>query len=244
VIPQTRAELLKIRSSRTTFGLLFGMVALVLLIIGLTTLLDDVYSLSFRDDQRDLFGIAYVPAVFASITGVLVVASEYRFGTIRPTFVFTPQRSRVVGSKVVAGLLAGLVFGVIAVAISFGLGVAILRSRGVEIALDSHDIWLIVIAGTVGTAFFAAIGVGLASIVHNHVASVVALLVWIFVVDNLLFGLAPNVGRYMPSVALTALLGNTQEHLVSPGGGAALLAVWAAGLTVVGAVLTARRDVT
>jgi hypothetical protein len=234
---------LKLRSTRTTLGLLLGMIGLVLLIVVLTTLLDSVFSLSEKENQRDLFGIAYVPGLFAAIAGVLVVASEYRFGTIRPTFVFTPHRSRVIGAKLVAGLLAGLAFGVIAEALSLGLGVLILRSRGVEIALDSHDIWLIVIAGTLGTALFAGIGVGLASILHNQVASVISFLAWIFVVDNLLFGLAPDVGRYMPSLALNALIGNTDDDLVTPGAGAALLAVWAAGLTLAGTALTARRDV-
>jgi ABC-2 type transport system permease protein len=243
VIAQTRAEVLKIRSTRTTLGLLLGMVGLVLLIVVLTTLLDDVFSLQEKENQRDLFGIAYVPALFAAIAGVLVVASEYRFGTIRPTFVFTPHRSRVIASKLVAGLLAGLAFGVVSDTISFGLGVPILDSRGVDIALDSHDIWLILIAGTVGTALFAGIGVGLASVVHNQVASVIGLLAWIFVVDNLLFGLAPHVGRYMPSLALNALIGNTGDDLLSPAGGAVMLAVWAAGLTVAGVALTARRDV-
>ena len=63
-----------------------------------------------------------IASIFAGIAGVLVIASEYRFGTIRPTFVFTPQRSRVVGAKLGAAILAGLAFGLVAEALAFGLG--------------------------------------------------------------------------------------------------------------------------
>ena len=60
--------------------------------------------------------------MFAGIAGVLVMTNEYRFGTIRPTLLVTPQRPTVVSAKLVAGLLAGLVFGVVAEVLAFGIG--------------------------------------------------------------------------------------------------------------------------
>jgi ABC-type transport system involved in multi-copper enzyme maturation permease subunit len=243
VIAQTRAELLKIRSTRTTLGLLLGLLALVLLGVLLTGFLDETFSLSQPDTQRDLLGIGSVASLFAAIAGVLVISSEYRFGTIRPTFLFTPRRSRVLLAKLGAGMLAGLAFGVVAEAIAFGLGSVILSGRGVELSLDGRDVALIVLGSTVGAALWAGIGVGLGSILRNQVASIVGLLAWVFVVDNLLFGLAPSVGRYTPSMALNALLGRTDADLVSPGAGAALLVCWAAVLVAAGIALTARRDV-
>jgi len=85
--------------------------------------------------------------------------------------------------------------------------------------------------------------VGLGAILRNQVASVIALLAWVFVVDNLLFGLAPSVGRFTPSMAMQALVGDTNSDLVSPAAGAALLVAWAAVLALAGLALTARRDV-
>jgi ABC-type transport system involved in multi-copper enzyme maturation permease subunit len=243
VIALTRAELLKIRSTRTTLGLLLGLLALVLLGVLLTGFLDETFSLSRADTQRDLLGIGSVASLFAAIAGVLVICGEYRFGTIRPTLLFTPRRSRVLLAKLGAGMLAGLAFGVVAEAIAFALGSAILSTRGVELSLDGGDVALIVLGSTVGAALWAGIGVGLGSIMRNQVASIVGLLAWVFLVDNLLFGLAPSVGRYTPSMALNALLGRTDADLVSPGAGAALLVVWAAALVLAGIALTARRDV-
>ena len=43
----------------------------------------------------------------------MLVTSEYRFGTIRPTFLFSPRRASVLAAKVAAGLLAGLLFGIV-----------------------------------------------------------------------------------------------------------------------------------
>ena len=123
---QLRAEVLKIRSTRTTFGLLAGVIGLVLLVLLLTVSFDSVSALAEAGNQRDMLGVGRIAAIFSGITGVLVIASEFRFGTIRPTFVVTPQRTRVVAAKLVAALLAGLVFGLVAEGLAFGLGRALL----------------------------------------------------------------------------------------------------------------------
>ncbi len=52
MIAQTRAELLKIRSTRTTVGLILGMIALILLFTLLTGLLSHPSGLASKEDQR------------------------------------------------------------------------------------------------------------------------------------------------------------------------------------------------
>ena len=99
VIRQARAELLKIRSTRTTVGLALGLVAIVLLFVLLTALLSSVDDLSQTDNQRSLFGIGSFAGVFAALAGIMLVTGEFRFGTIRPTFLFTPRRSVVLGRE-------------------------------------------------------------------------------------------------------------------------------------------------
>jgi ABC-2 type transport system permease protein len=242
VIRQTRAELLKIRSTRTTIGLLAGMVGLVLLIVTLTALLSDEASLSRAEDQRNLLGIGSTATLFAALAGVLVIASEYRFGTIRPTFLVTPQRTRVISAKLVAGMLAGLAFGVVAEALAFGIGSAILAARGIDNVLDGRDVTLLLVGSTVGSALWGGLGVGLGSIVRNQVAAVIGLLAWALVVDSLLFGLAPSVGKFMPSASANALLGLDDPDLLAPGAGAAMLVAWVAALAAAGIALTRRSD--
>jgi ABC-2 type transport system permease protein len=243
VIAQTRSELLKIRSTKTTIGLVLGMVALVLLFVLLTGLVSHVNELTGATDQQNLFGIGSFAGLFAALAGVLLVTSEYRFGTIRPTFLFTPRRSTVVGGKVAAGLLAGLVFGIVGGVLAFGVGVVILSGRSIDFSLSDRDVALLALGTLLGSALWGAIGVGLAAILRNQVGSVIGLLAWGFVVENLLFALVPSVGRLTPGQAENAMLGMPTDHLLSPATGSLVLVAWTAALVAAGAALIAVRDV-
>jgi ABC-2 type transport system permease protein len=242
MIAQIRAELLKIRSTRTTFGLILAMIALILLFTLLTGLLTHLSGLASKEDQRQLLSVGSFAGVFSALAGVLLVTSEYRFGTIRPTILFNPVRSHVLAAKVIAGALAGIAFGVLGEAVSWAIGYAILDGRGITVVLGSGDILLLTLGGLAGAALWGAIGAGLGAIIHNQVGGVIALLAWGLVVDNLLFGLAPSVGRFMPTRASDALMGLRVDHLVSPGIGAITLIAWAGALGVLGIARTVRQD--
>ena len=54
-----------------------------------------------------------------------------------------------------------------------------------------------------GVALWGAMGAGLGAILRNQVGGVITLLAWGFVVDRLLFGLVPSVGRFMPTTRRT-----------------------------------------
>jgi len=243
VIAQTLAELLKLRSTRTTLGLVLGMFALLLLTTLLTGLLTPTDELAHPENQRDLLGLGGIATLFTALTGLLLVTSEFRFGTIRSTVLVTPRRSRVVLGKVAAAGLAGLAIGGAAVLLAFAIGYLCLSGRDVPIALDGGQKAQLVLGLLLATALWGVIGVGLGAIVRNQVGSVIGLLAWVFVVENLLFGLVPSVGRLVPSQAVNALVGSTDEHLVAPAAGGALLVAWAAVLVAAGAALVARRDV-
>ena len=131
MIAQVNAELLKVRSTRTTLGLVVGMILLTLLIVLLSGLLTPADGLTFKPDQLNLVATGGVAVIFSGLAGVLLVTSEYRYGTIHPTFLFTPRRSRVLSAKFAAGLLAGLVFGLAGVGLAFGIGSLILSARGI-----------------------------------------------------------------------------------------------------------------
>jgi ABC-2 type transport system permease protein len=243
MIAQVKAEILKIRTTRTTIGLLLGMMVLILLFTLLDALLSHPSGLMGKENQRELLSVGSLAGVFSALAGVLLVTSEYRYGTIRPTILFNPVRSRVLTAKIVAGVLAGIAFGVLGDVIGWVIGITILEARGITIVLTSSDILLLAFGGLVGVALWGAIGVALGTIIHSQVGSVIALLAWGFVIDTLLFGLVPSVGRYMPTRASDALAGLTTKHLLSPGGGAIILIAWAIVLAVVGIGATSQRDI-
>jgi ABC-2 type transport system permease protein len=243
VIGQSRAEVLKIRSTRTSLGLALGMVAIILLFVLLTALLSSASSLTGQEDQRNLFSIGSFAGLFSALAGILLVTGEYRFGTIRPTFLFNPSRMQVVAAKVAASLLAGFVFAVVGEALSVGVGAVILNGRGISLTLHSHDYELLTLGTLVGTAIWGGIGVGLGMIVRNQVGAIIGLLAWGFVIENLLFALAPSVGRLTPGQAQNGFMGLTTDHLLGPAAGGAVLLAWAAVLCLAGTVLATRRDV-
>ena len=181
--------------------------------------------------------------VFSALAGIMLVTSEYRFGTIRPTFLFNPRRSRVIGAKLGAGLLAGVVFGLVGEGLGFAIGYVILEGRGITYALDAGQTALLLFGTLAGIALWGAIGVGLGTILRNQVGAIIGLLAWGFVVENLLFAFVPSVGRFAPVHAGDALTGITTEHLLAAGAGGAVLLLWAVALAVAGIALAARRDV-
>ena len=239
---QIDAELLKIRSTRTTIGLALGMIVLTLLFALLSGLLTKAPALTSTQDQLGLLSVGSLSGVFAALAGIMLITSEYRYGTIRPTFLFSPRRSRVLAAKLAAGLLAGLAFGVAGEALGFAIGIAILDARGIPYAPDAGTTALLLGGTIAASALWGAIGVGLGAILRNQVGAIIALLAWGFVVENLLFAFVPSVGRFGPVHAQNGLFGLTAEHLLSPAAGAATLIAWTVALAAAGVVLAARRD--
>ena len=243
MIAQLKAELLKIRSTRTTAGIVLGMIALILLFTLLSGLLTEAANLGSTEDQRGLLSVGSLAGVFSALAGIMLVTSEYRFGTIRPTFLFTPKRSRVIGAKLAAGLLAGILFGVVGEGLGFAIGYATLRGRGIDYALNAGQTTLLLLGTTAGVALWGALGVGLGVIVRNQVGAIIGLLVWGFVAESLLFAFVPTVGRFGPAHDSDALIGLTTEHLLPAAAGGTVLLGWTIALALVGTALAARRDV-
>lgn len=241
---QLLSEFRKMRSTRTNLGLLVGMIGLILLFlltIGLTGTNSD---LADHDHQHRLFSVGTQAALFATLIGVMAITSEFRHGTIRPTFVVTPRRGRVIGAKVISSLLMGLVFGAFAIGLSFGIGYAVLVARGQHLVLDTNHVLLLVLGTIVMTALWAALGVGLGAVVKNQVFAIIALIVWTGVVNPILDSAVPGAGRFTPVAASASLTADPATYLLSPLTGGLLLIAYAALFVAAGAMLVARRDVT
>jgi hypothetical protein len=158
--------------------------------------------------------------------------------------VVTPNRNRVIAAKVIASVLMGIAFGFVAIALSLGVGYAILAGRGIDLALDTSHVLLLVFGTLVMMALWAALGVGLGAVIKNQVFAVIGLIVWAFVIDNLLRGLVPDIGRFTPVGASDSLTAGFADYLLAPAAGGLLLVAYAVAFVGAGAILVARRDVT
>jgi hypothetical protein len=198
-----------------------------------------------REDQLDfvfrwgaLFG-----SLFASLLGALSITGEFRHGTIRPTLLLTPARRSVVLAKVLAAVVWGSAFGLLAVLVGIAAAVASLEARSIDVTLEGADYARLLNGGTATAALWAAIGVGLGAIVRQQVATVAGLAIWLLFIESLLVPFVPDVGRLAPGAAGAALAGIDLDALLGPAVGGALLVVYAVAAVVAGSVSLARRDV-
>jgi ABC-2 type transport system permease protein len=242
-----RAELLKQRSTRTTLGFLLAMLTLILFATVLHSFGLKETSLLNHDDQMHVFGWGGLGALFAGLVGAMSITAEIRHGTIRPTFLATPRRSRVIVAKAIASSLIGVVFGLAAAAFALGIGSAALKARGIPVDLDAGDIAQLIAGGAVAAALWGPIGVGLGALLRNQVAALVGLFAWLLFVEGLVFGLLPKAGRLLPGTAGSAIAGATTtgevRPLLAPAVGALLLVLYGTASVAAGWTATNRRDV-
>jgi hypothetical protein len=192
-----------------------------------------------KEDQRRLFSLSSLAGVFSALAGVLLVTSEYRYGTIRPTILFNPERSHVLAAKAIAGALAGIAFGVLGEAI----GWAILDGRGITAVLSSGDILLLTLGGLAGAAVWGRDRRRARSDhpqpsrrLHHPVRLVL-------VVDTSSSDSSLRSGGSRQTRASDALMGLRVHHLISPGAGAITLIAWAGALGMLGIALSVRQDI-
>jgi ABC-2 type transport system permease protein len=241
-----RSELLKQRSTRTALGLFAAMLLLVLLAVLLHSLLP-AQSLRSPNNQLMILGRGeFLGALFAGLVGALSVTAEIRHGTIRPTFLGSPRRARVVWAKVWACVLTGSVFGLTAGAVAVAAGAAAFRARGIDLRLDGGDYVLLVAGATGAAALWAAIGVGVGAVVRHQVPTVVGICAWLLFVEGLLAGDLVGLGdvfKLLPGSAAAAISGQEPGTLLAPGLGLVLLGAYAGAAALAGAMATSRRDV-
>jgi hypothetical protein len=112
----------------------------------------------------------------------------------------------------------------------------------------SEDLWddelVRIYLATLGmSALWGAMGVGVGGAVRNQVAAVVGVLVWFLVLENILFGLVPSVGKWAPGIATNAVLEPSTEGDLSENGGWLVTLAWTAAIVGAGTVLVRERDV-
>ena len=242
---QLSSELLKLRSTRTAAGLLGALLGLVVTAVVLhgygvpsANLETPSGQLTFLVGWGEVLG-----SLFAGLLGAMSITEEIRHGTIRPTLLVTPRRGRVVASKGLAALLAGLVFGLVATSAAVVAGRITLAARGLDVTLDGGDYGLLIVGGAGAAAMWAVIGLGVGATIRSQVPTIVGILAWVLFVEGMLVDNVPGLGRFAPGALGQSLSGLRPDTLLAPSIGAALLALYALGALAAGSVMTIRRDV-
>jgi ABC-2 type transport system permease protein len=235
------AELLKMRTTRTFWGVALAAVGLVLLIVILSLALDE--ELGSETDVRSLLSTAGLSGLMTLVLGVVVGAGEYRHGTIAWTLLVTPKRLRAVASQVSACAVAGMAVGVVACATSAAVAIPWVSAK--DVPLPPVSDLLEVVAGVGAYAgLAAALGAGLGALLRNQVAAVVIVLVQIFVVDPTLVALIDGFAPFTLTGLGVALSGGDDSgDALAPGVAALVFALYGTLFAALAAMRTARRDV-
>jgi ABC-2 type transport system permease protein len=118
----TGVELRKMVDTRAGFWLQLVVAAITLAAIVIVCIIADPDEVSFRD----LLGIGITPAsILLPIVGILLVSSEWSQRTALITFTLVPKRMRVMGAKLAAGLVLGVIVLAIALVLAFVATLAI-----------------------------------------------------------------------------------------------------------------------
>jgi ABC-2 type transport system permease protein len=241
MIGQLRAELLKQRSTQTTLFLFLAMIGLVALASALHVLAPAASDLASRSHQLEVFEVGTrVGMLFAGLVGAMAITAELHYGTIRPTFLVTPGRGRVIAAKLAVSGLAGIAFGLLAECLMAGATTVAFAARGIDNQLGGGDYVQLLAGGTSAAALWATIGIGVGALVRNQVATLVGLCAWILLIENL-FLFIPGAARYAPGAAGLALAGKPDELPTALG--ALVLVLYAIATSGGGWVATLRRDV-
>jgi ABC-type transport system involved in multi-copper enzyme maturation permease subunit len=244
-----RSELLKVRTTRGWWAYL-GVIALL---VGVATAAEvgtaDDFRRSEVDFQVTLVDAVGVGALIAIILGITIVTSEYRHGTITPTFLVTPKRELVLASKTVAAIVLSLGFAILSLAVVAAIGVPWLGAVGADLHLGARDVGVRTLQVLLLAVLWGLMGVAIGSVVHSQVAALVGTLVWIFLGELLLFGLfvlldVEGLMGYLPFQALDAADGTAGEDLLSYWPAVGVSLAWIAVLGVAGVWRTRADDVT
>ncbi len=240
-----RAELLKLRTTRTFAALVAAALALSLLVVVLTALIEDGLE---EEDVRMLFAADF-SSLFILLLGVMGMAGEWRHRTITSTILAAPDRLRLLAAKTLSYALAGVVLSLIVTVTIMAVGTLILSGRG-EATVGLADLADVLWRNLTVAALLGALGVCIGGLVRNQVVAIIGLLVISFVLEPAIVGLAPDVGAFGPtSGAPNGILGmegfdGGGEELLAPGTAVIVMIGWVGAFFAAAGALLRRRDLT
>jgi len=244
-----RSELLKIRTIRSFWAYLIVIVAFTALAVAAQLGSAESLERGTVDFQSDLVETAGIALLLAVILGITLVTTEFRFGTVTPTFLVAPKRELVLAAKAIAAIALAIGFALLSLFVIAVIALPWLASVDAETNVLDGEIGSVAAQQILSAVLWALMGVAIGTIVQSQVAALVGTLVWIFIGETLLigaFGLLDldGVSAYLPFQALDAAGGSGGGELLSYWPGVAVSLAWIAALGLAGTERARRRDIT
>jgi ABC-2 type transport system permease protein len=204
-----RTELLKLRTTRVSYGLLLTAAAITVMFASLEASGAGrrVNPLSSAAGQATVTTVTGVAMILAAVLGVIVTSGEFRHASATLTYLASPSRGRVLAAKAVAAAAAGAIFGVLAGIVSTVTGLVWVLSKGDHVHLGAGVIAGHIAGAGAGAALLAMLGVAVGSLVRSQLAAVIGVFVWALVLESILGGTVSALRPYLPYTAASTLGG-------------------------------------
>jgi hypothetical protein len=255
MIRLVRAEWTKLVTTRVWLGLLLGACAMA---GGFAALFTGFAGQTGNNGQslpavgttayeQAAFGVSARATVLLLILGIIGMTQEYRHRTATPTFLVSPHRGRVVVAKLIAYALAAVPIGLLVVSTDVLVVEIYAGARGAAPSLSGDNLG--VLAGAwAALVIYAVIGVGVGALLRNQVGAIVGALVYLFVVEGIVFRAIPAIApvlKWLPGGALDAMTATLNDtDLLEPWQGGLLLLGYGVVAAVAGTLFAVRRDIT
>lgn len=197
-------------------------------------------------------GTIYLAWIFPPILGVLSVTSEFRLGTSIATFLLTPNRSRVLVSKMIIGGVGGALSGLLSILAAFAAAFGILSTAPAAAPVDPTKLLGAVIGMVTAGFALGMFGVALGALIRAQIASLAVLLGWLLFAEGVLVQVIGEAGVVLPGQLVlyavsgpgdltwfTFLVNGTLSSAVAVVG----IIAWAVVLGVVASLTTMRKDI-
>jgi ABC-type transport system involved in multi-copper enzyme maturation permease subunit len=248
----TRAELLKLSSTRLPVSFLVGTLAMVLVTVGAVVPTSaTANAITPLDDPALLtrvVGSAFLwPQLTIALLGVLAYTQEVRHGTITSTFLVEPRRYRVLEGKAVALILASVVITVATIVVSVLASVALITVQDGNVAFGS-EFWQVLAAGFLVLALSGLMGLAVGALLENQIVAVTITLVWLTAGEHLLIQVLPQIARWTPGGTTAGLLqlgaeATTSGTLLQAPISGLLLVGYTVAAAVIALAVAPRRDI-
>ena len=217
-----RSEWFKLRTLRLNFVLVIIGFVFVLVITGLIGIFAEVgdFNETTSGDVAEIVGVSAILAgLLISVVGVLAISSEFGHGTIRPTLVATPSRTKVFVAKAMVLAVVAYVAGLVTGIAGYLLGYALLSTRDAQgLSFFDSDGTLTVLFVGLPLLFvlLTMFGYGLGLLIRNSAAAVTLAILWPILIETIIgtalaIGGVDEPGKFLPYQSSLALVSSEAD---------------------------------
>ena len=237
-----RAEIRKLTTTKLPWGFLSVLVVIAGLDAAVVVFGTDMDGskafVATAADQQSLMAFAFNAMLGTALFGAIAAAREYGHGTVVPTFLTCPRRSRAVAAQLTAVLLAGVTLALAGQALMITAVALALRSTAYDFMVSAGDLTQLLAASALAGAIGAVLGAGLGAVIRNVGGAVTTAILVLFVIPPLAVQMVSDAASWIPPTLFAVISGvSTNVSLW-----AALMAVAAWALVPAAAALVAVRQ--